>query len=63
MKVTLVVLGCDFGLGLSLSFIILICAKSLGQLLVHHIHPGVMPMQSESGHRLFSFHSTSHLNT
>lgn len=63
MKVTLVVLGCEVGLGLSLSFIILICAKSLGQLLVHHIHPGVMTMQSESNHRLFSCHSTSHLNT
>lgn len=48
MKVPLVVLGCDIGLGLSLSFIILICTKSLGQLLVHHTHPRVMTTQSES---------------
>lgn len=63
MKVTLVFLGCDFGLELFLSFIILICTKSLGQLLVYHSHPGVMNAQSESDHRLHSFHSTSHLNT
>lgn len=63
MKVPLVVLGCNVGLGLSLWVIILTCAKSLGQLLLHHIHPGVMTAQSESDHRLYSFHSTSHLNT